>query len=162
MTTIAVNADEIAWDSQVTYGNVRAVMPNDKVSFCFGAIYGCAGDAAACEKLPEWHNRGAKPRSKPDGPWQMIVVNAKGCFYYTDDQPTGHAVTVPFAIGSGQDFALSAMRSGKTPGEAVAIAADFDIYTGHPVKAVKIMAEMLKKPRRKTKVKPKKKASRRS
>jgi ATP-dependent protease HslVU (ClpYQ) peptidase subunit len=162
MTTIAVNQDEIAWDSQITYGNVRSVMPNDKVTFAYGAIYACAGDAAACEALPTWHKRGAKIKSKPEGPWQMIVVTAKGCFYFTDDQPTGHKISIPFAIGSGQDFALSAMRSGKSPSDAVAIAADFDIYTGHPIKSVKIVPEMFKAPRRKTKAAASKKKPRRS
>lgn len=42
------------------------------------------------------------------------------------------------AIGSGRDFALAAMRLGKSPREAVELSAEFDVYTGGEIEVVEI------------------------
>ena len=67
MTTIAVSETEIAWDSQLTNGNVRHQALTEKVSVIGKTIYGCAGDAGACQHAPEWHAKGARVRSAPKG-----------------------------------------------------------------------------------------------
>ena len=44
----------------------------------------------------------------------------------------------PFAIGSGQDFAMGAMYSGKTAVEAVRIAIKLDANSGGPVRSITV------------------------
>lgn len=43
-----------------------------------------------------------------------------------------------YAIGSGMQYAMAAMESGKTPLQAVKIAAKYDIYTGKGYKEFKL------------------------
>lgn len=59
---------------------------------------------------------------------QIIVASPYGmwCVLNTREIISG----IEFVIGSGRAFALGALRAGATPGEAISIAASYDIYTG--------------------------------
>lgn len=138
MTTIAVTATEIAWDSQATRGNIRTVCPNEKVTVIGRTIYGPCGEAEACELLPFWHANGCRKKNMPEGDWSMLVVNRYGVRYYSGDNPHGHFVSAPTAIGSGGEIALTALHLGSTAIEAVQIAAQLDVFTGGEIKSLSI------------------------
>lgn len=44
----------------------------------------------------------------------------------------------PYAIGSGEEFAMGAMLAGSTAAEAVKIASKLDVYTGGPVRTLAV------------------------
>lgn len=138
MTTIAVTATEIAWDSQSTRGNIRGIAATEKVFAIAGHIYACCGEADACEVAPYWHADGADPRKLPKGDWGMLVINEVGIRFYGRDCPNGYFLAYPQAIGSGNEYALTAMMLGKTALQAVEVAAAIDIYTGGPFKSMKL------------------------
>ena len=158
MTTIAVSEFEIAWDSQVTKGNVKASVAVDKVVVVDNKIYACCGDADCCEALPKWHAAGAKTKKIPEGDWEMLVISERGIKHYTDSMPTGMTSPVPTAIGSGGDFALTALRMGKSAAEAVSVAIGMDIFSGPPVKVLRF-DDVFKAAKRKRAVKRKRAGS---
>lgn len=49
-----------------------------------------------------------------------------------------YSVGKTFAIGSGCKYAMAAMACGKTPAEAVKVAAKFDCFTGGPVRSIAV------------------------
>lgn len=44
----------------------------------------------------------------------------------------------PYAIGSGEEFAMGAMLAGSTAADAVRIASKLDVYTGGPVRTLAV------------------------
>jgi ATP-dependent protease HslVU (ClpYQ) peptidase subunit len=138
MTTIAAIGDEIAWDSQVTAGYTRSMVPFDKVRVFGRTIIATCGDFSAADKLPNWVLRGARKKSAPAGEWTCLVITEKAIRIYENDRLDGTLVTLPVAIGTGEEFALGAMGFGATARQAVEVAAKFDVMTGGEIKSLKI------------------------
>jgi hypothetical protein len=74
---------------------------------------------------------------RPDGLWvyesTIIPVRLKNDYW---------------AVGTGANFAIAAMRLGNSPATAVAIAAEFDPFTRHPIEAFQLEAQDEKKTNR--------------
>lgn len=151
MTTVAVSHTEIAYDSQVTYGNRKAATPRPKVTIVKGTVYAAAGDASAVELLPKWHQAGAKPDKAPKGDWEFLAITRAGMRHYTDSSPHGVSVQAPMALGSGGDFALAAMVLGHSATDGVKLAAALDVYTGFEIAShtLEDVLGPIKKPRKK-------------
>lgn len=150
MTTVAWNEHTIAWDTLVTVGSEKYVHNNcEKVVIHKGRIFALCGDAGMLKKsLIPWWEKGHKPETAPDGEWEMIVISHDGVRLYNSEN--AHAeVDTPhvFAIGSGGTAARAALLCGKTPEEAVAVAAQIDKGTGGPVCSARLH-EHIKKPGR--------------
>jgi hypothetical protein len=71
----------------------------------------------------------------PDGGCYLLVGKSK-VFCLEADKMIPYKVSKTFAIGSGCKFAMAAMACGKTPAEAVKIAAKLDPSTGGAVRSI--------------------------
>lgn len=70
----------------------------------------------------------------------LEVTSEGGIYHYLGrDKAIGGPAEVQqdyMAIGSGREFALTALHLGKTPEEAIKIASELDIYTGSEIEIV--------------------------
>lgn len=63
-----------------------------------------------------------------------MIINLDGSIERLEDTLVLFPINCPFhAIGSGRDFAISAMSMGKTAKEGVELAAQWDLWTGGPI-----------------------------
>lgn len=134
MTTIALNSSHIAADGRSCFGSQIQTEERIKLHLSGPYIYAVAGKGAVTNALIAWHQAGADPARVPPGnfDWDLLVVSIEDRFIYQSTCPYPRSLEPdePFAMGSGDDFALAALDLGKTPAEAVAAAAKRDIYTG--------------------------------
>ena len=142
MTTVAANKTTIASDLQFTYGQTRFKgktkifeFPKEKAQFVLKtdrAYAGVSGNADQIASLVEWLHDG-EPHSKVPKlrNLELLVLTGDGRLYLGKGLSAFLQVDEPFwAIGSGMDFAIGAMRQGATPLEAVKVAAKSDVNTG--------------------------------
>lgn len=152
----------MAWDSKVSAGYTHQELDQEKVFQSQGIWYGVAGDVSIAniietmdvkppskDMLPReqdlWVTRTLIPRmrklcseSSPFGQYRIhaqILVAFNGRVYEIGgDYSRVRNKSGMYAIGSGTDFAIAALQSGKTPREAVEVAAANDSGTGHGIK----------------------------
>lgn len=133
MTVICTDGRTICADGLSTRG-YRPVMTNyKKLHLRHGRIYALSGTSPMLEAVIAWHHAGADPTKKPPdakGEWALLVVDDAGAWFYDNDFPYREEAELPFAIGCGRDWAIAAMKLGKTPKEAVEFACSQDVYCG--------------------------------
>lgn len=147
MTTIAWDGKTLAADSMGDQNCLRmkavkvhrGVLADGKAF-----IFGGAGRTSDCIQLYEWIKtldsktltRELYPhQSDANDPTCLLAVKRDGVFRKTGP------LLVPvyedfYAVGSGRDFAISAMHFGKTAAEAVKHAIQFDLYSGGAVRTM--------------------------
>lgn len=131
MTTIASSRREVAFDTR-TVEDAKYWRADDKVVRVRNYLVGCAGDDA---QIQEFLRCLRNPRRKKPELSDLVALalGPDGIWHYRNSM-VGTPVHTPFfAIGSGEGYALGAMSAGKSPKEAVEIAADWDPNTGRPV-----------------------------
>jgi len=147
MTTCAWNGEFIAAD---TLGDQQCLrMYNTKIYQSDTLIMAGAGERAwmlrywqaiKSMSLQEVLSLGYPDYNSENNHPGMILVgrhNPKTAWFLTGN--AWSPITRPYhAIGSGRDFALTAMRLGQPIGRAIEIAAEFDVYTGGQIEVVKI------------------------
>lgn len=128
MTVIATDGKTVAADTQSLFGSEeRALRRAQKIVAEGGLVFGVAGVAGMRKHVIKWYLDGADPHNVPpshksDG-WTLMVVHPGGrVTVCNDDSPYPSDVDPPFAIGSGDRVAQTAMLCGKSPAEAVALA----------------------------------------
>lgn len=157
MTTVAIVADEIAWDSlQMLNGDVRAATPLDKVRVIGSKILCFAGNSDDEVAIVEWLEKGGKPsrfpKPQPDSDYEAVVISDKGVLLYTDNMTKGVPISTPHCIGSGGAKALGALAYMRLTGvpenavDAVKAAALVDAYTGGEIKSLRISEVLARKP----------------
>lgn len=140
MTTIATDGKCVAYDKRMTsaQGFLMGEESRKALPVSEHVIAAASGSQQDGDAFLEWVTRdvaGERPeKPKPDDDFCGIIVDTKQgtCLYYRDKLRPAQ-VTVPFAIGSGDDLAIGAMLAGKHPAEAVRIAAMRDLNTGADV-----------------------------
>lgn len=142
MTTICTDGVTFAADTQSLFGDEIAAKRAQKITVQGGCVFGLAGSAGMTKPVIAWYLDGADPKEVPptfkcDG-WSMLVADGEKLFYLTDDCPYPVEVGPPFAIGSGEKIASTAMHCGKTPAEAVALAIKLMAATGGEVDVINI------------------------
>jgi len=140
MTTIAYShkLKQIAVDSRATAGTLIADDKCNKVFKRDGLVFIACGSVADLELLTDSYPFGYEGMS--DLSASAFVVD-DGKVYQCDIQSGKYNVTpidFDMALGSGCDFALSAMDFGKTPKEAVKYAMTRDCATGGKIQVVKV------------------------
>lgn len=134
MTTIAWDGKTLAADRRVVRGSVRVGTTGKLLRLSDGRLTAFSGLLCHREGFLEYaEGRRACP---PSGEYTAIIVELDGrVFRYEEglgriqeNGPGGIA-----AAGSGLEFALAAMLCGRSAAEAVAVAAQLDIYTGDGV-----------------------------
>ena len=135
MTTIACTCSEIASDSQASDDTICHVKKLFRVP---GGILGFSGVASSGPRLAYWlinERRGDPPDM--DGTNAVLITGVD--IYLFDESPHPYSLEDKFAaLGTGSMAALSAMHCGKTPAEAVKIAAKIDPFTGGKIRTMVI------------------------
>lgn len=141
MTTIAANKNTIACDLQFTYGeNVKMKGASKIIEFkgpwCkqfFNAEYAYVGFAGNVNKWCEvvsWITVSVDKIPKLKG-IELLALTSNNELFYGSGLTHWMRLERPFfAIGSGSHLALGAMEAGKSPMEAVKVAAQHDVFTG--------------------------------
>ena len=148
MTTIVWDGQQLASDSQLTVNwNVISQEPFIKLQLLKGIFInpetkeednlvgmGFSGDAAQIYPFRDWLLAGCKREEYAEEFKECCVIlvcrNSVWQFHYSPDPlPVRNTV----AVGSGCDFATSALSLGKTAPEAVIHAIKHDVYSSRPV-----------------------------
>jgi hypothetical protein len=105
-----------------------------------GSIYGIAGEMSKCLQFVAWRkNVQEKPQFTDSDNFCAIELTPKGKIMKWEQELFPIEVDSPFyAIGSGAAYALGAASAGKTPRQAVQIAARWDEATGSEVQTMSI------------------------
>lgn len=140
MTTIAYKDGVIAYDSQITRGDVITYDDYDKCIEQAGVKFFC------CGAVPDYHRLvdvyfGAKPDGNIDA--TAIVLDGESLMMVAVDDTTGLWKSPikpdrPYAIGSGTPYAFTAMDMGASAEKAVEMAARRDTSTGGKVRTLRI------------------------
>ncbi|WP_028449689.1 hypothetical protein [Chitinibacter tainanensis] len=146
MTTVAWDGKTLAADRQVTYGNQRFEI---KKLFVIGdgkLLMAGAGTADDLKLFASWLEDSFADNELLFGgetpeidDLQAIVINTQtGESYLYGEKLVPIEIKAPFAIGSGGDFAMAAMKLGKSAKEAVELASEIDIFSGFGVDYVDV------------------------
>lgn len=144
MTTIAWKNGVVATDSQSTssYKRFDAVKACriDKGPFtghvlAFAGLYALFGVIKAQVESGE-----LQPIStgSDDGDATVLLIGRRIAYRMESQNMTPVEVKSPYAIGSGECFAMGAMLAGAEAEDAVRIASRLDIYTGGKVRSITI------------------------
>lgn len=157
---------EIAFDSKVSNGYTFWELKEDKVAEVNGMFFGVAGRLRALnavhnmdlnapdknlseKELTKWVHRVLVPKLRqtiheaiPDGAWDsqsgvLAVVN-KDVYEIDSDFSVTQSTDGVYGIGSGSDYAKSALDFGSSVVDAVKYASKKDIWTGYTVKSLVI------------------------
>lgn len=140
MTTIAFDGRVLAGDRQANWGGTP--IPTRKVFKVrhprHGAwIWGCSGSAAESTAFDRWAKGLGSPTALKGS--VVLAVNEDGAIWTMDEQLVWVRLdTDCWAIGSGTDYALGAMKAGASAKEAVEIASALDVHTGLGVDCVRL------------------------
>lgn len=138
----------MAADYQVTDGN--CVYTAKKIGIIGDCIVGVAGLVTATNKFLTWFRAGRPAEGAPnlveddkddDTPFNALVLKRSGLYIYVDCCDPDKIEDREYAIGSGQQVALFAMRRlGWNPAEAVKGAHDVDPHTGPKIQTLDVSA----------------------
>lgn len=137
MTTIAWDGKTLAGDKQATdnSGLMTLVTKVFRVGDC---LLGGTGNTVAIQEFIAWYKRGCDVdkfpphlRDSEKHYCHILEVNSDRTLHVYENSPYSFEVErIHHAMGSGRDFALMAMRLGKTAEAAVLLAGEFDSGTG--------------------------------
>ncbi len=134
MTTIAYDGVTLATDSRVTsdgmvFGSVCKIITLDN-----GGLLASAGDICLAHAVADWLNGNTDKPQVSDKPNYMgLLLDPKAAAMEITQDMNVFPACVPWAGGSGEAYAMTAMLCGKSAIEAVKIACKLDIYSGLPV-----------------------------
>ena len=131
MSCIAWDGEMLAADKQASVGGLART--TTKIKQIRNFLVGYAGEAVQGEEMVAWLSKGAKPNTFPEAQrdkddWVAMLVIRPGVIIQIYERSPYPMVLEDktMAIGSGRDFALTAMFLGKRADEAVRIACHFD------------------------------------
>lgn len=132
----------MAADTQVT-SCARKFRAHKVRRLADGSLFGITGHLSVGLQLSRWAERGFKASERPtlpeDSSVECLLVRPNGTIWCVDDDLEPLPYTDEFiAIGSGGPYAVAAMECGRTPEEAVRVAAKFDAATSEPVEVFKL------------------------
>lgn len=140
MTTIAFDGKTLCVDSQITSGHLLFGAATKLWRLESGALLAMSGDAGLCHEVMLWlDKKGDKPSPGENESACGIMVEADGSTWECGSKPLRcFPACVPWAGGTGETIAMTAMRCGKTAQEAVELACEMDIYTSGPLQTVTV------------------------
>lgn len=156
MTTIAANRKVMAADSRITGG--IPICYCDKIFRIRDSLVGVCGDNAFTTKWLEWFRREMPPVEslmdiEEEKEFLALELNANGLWLYTNTCEPDGLHDKFYSIGSGAMSAMAAMHLGKSPADAVRVAALYDEGTGGRVKELTVLPPRKEKPKREKKLK---------
>lgn len=138
MTTIAYRGRVLAGDTLEIQGDTKLPGVSRKVfKLRDGSLFGAAGTSQDIALVLQSLKTGKFP-DKEDLDVLALHIRSDGSVWRTEGK-TWEKISVPYAaIGSGQDFALCAMKLGHDAKTAVRMGIEFDRNSGGRVQAVKL------------------------
>jgi ATP-dependent protease HslVU (ClpYQ) peptidase subunit len=133
MTTIAYDGKTLAADTLVTSGDHKFGTATKIHKLDDGRVIAASGTSDFIHAVVTWLNGGDKPEMKEGDRFLGIVVYPSGEAKELSEQLRLFPACIPWATGSGEAYALTAMKCGKNAREAVEIAIQIDIYSGGQV-----------------------------
>lgn len=140
MTTIAYKDGVIAYDSQITRGDVITYDDYEKCIEQGGVKFFCSGAVPDFQRLVDAYF-GAKQDGNIDA--TALVLDGESLMMVAVDDATGLwkspvLLDRPYAIGSGTPYAYAAMDMGASAEKAVEMAARRDTGTGGRVRTMRV------------------------
>ena len=137
MTTIAAKFStlEIAADSMIS-GEDSFYLAS-KLRRGKNSIYGACGDWDKVLKAFFLLESGAT-EWESDLDVTILELRSDGIWVYENTIIPVHLKNDYWAVGTGANFAIAAMRLGNSPATAVSIAAEFDPFTNQPIESLQL------------------------
>ena len=139
MTTIVWDGKTLAADGRCTAGNRVASNDMDKIyvdvhSEVRGSTviaYALAGSADMAHRIGEWINEGCEVTDEfKECNFECVIITEEEAFVYCSESNDICTTFGNQCLGSGHDFAVSALAMGKNAVKAVQFAASIDIFSG--------------------------------
>lgn len=147
MTTVAWDGKTLASDTQASTGSVVCSLSEQKIYTppesgweIYGSkvlAFGCSGDCGAEMELQDLlkHNLTYSSEFLPTFSFTALAIIGAGRAYIITKEKGETRASIslqvePYAIGSGDLIARTAMHCGKDAREAVQVAIDLDCYSG--------------------------------
>lgn len=135
----------VCWDGKTLAADRRSVLgstiyPVTKIWRIRGCLVGGAGDFERINEMAAWFAAGENPEKLP--PFQrdnndfasLLVIQPGGVIMRYDRGPIPFKIeSRHYSIGSGREYAATAMHLGKTAKEAVEITSELDMTCGNGV-----------------------------
>jgi ATP-dependent protease HslVU (ClpYQ) peptidase subunit len=135
----------VAWDGQTLAGDTLGVVAGylrqraRKVhKLPDGRLIGGAGNYAELLQVLVWLTDDESEEPSLEDFAGLLVQPDGRAFVFSEDRVMIPLLEARYAIGSGRDFALSAMWYGATAAEAVRHASQFDVWTGPEVEIIQL------------------------
>lgn len=139
MTTIAFDGKTLCADSQVTSGGLKFGAAKKLWRLESGALLAMSGDIGLCYQVMLWLNgKSDKPTRTSDESVSGLLIEPDGSAWEYSTDLHRFPARAPWAGGTGETIAMTAMRCGKTAQEAVELACEMDIYTSGPLQTVTV------------------------
>lgn len=129
MTTIIALPDRMVADKQLTAGNTKIACK--KVLTLNGHLVGAAGSESSIQKFFRWcSDQRDTSQFNDEDDFEGVVLTPKGIYHFYNRISPVLVDQKFLAVGSGAMAAMACLHCGKTPEEAIAIAAKLDSHTG--------------------------------
>lgn len=134
MTTIAFDGEYLYSDSQVTYAQRKS---NIKKMFRVGNKYiAIAGDVSRWPSILKAVEANIGISSAVGSDSTLFLVKDKKLTIYSEGETWEQAA--PDFAGTGAPYAFGAHKAGSSVKDSVKIAASLDLYSGGPIKQLKV------------------------
>ncbi len=141
MTTIAWDGKTLAADRRVNFSGISDAQTTKIVKTDKG-LCGAAGITSLCSAFKRWFEAGEEgehPSLKVDNEISTaVIIRPDGRMFLYDSYGWSEIYAKHYAMGSGWEIAIGAMKAGKTAEEAVLIAAKLDGNTGDEVDVLEL------------------------
>lgn len=145
MTTIVYRAGILAADSRAYSGDKNPIGEKRKIHrLADGSLIGASSNkVGVCEKFRRLvEESGVDGTFEDEIPVQAIVIRPDGSvFYFNDlDSFSGPIKSEYLAIGSGEEYAIGALKMGASAVDAVRIAIECDPWTGGAIHTLELQS----------------------
>lgn len=145
MTTIAFDGVTLAADSQIG-GHYLNQITYPKIIRVKDGYIGWAGNVQDVQCAVKWFKAGADPEKAPKGDWTFVFVDSARRAHEYERHPDHpdvdiHPVecNIPYALGTGAQLAIGAMKAGACAAQAVNIAIECDKHSGGEVDKIDVV-----------------------
>lgn len=143
MTTIAYDGKTISADSRITSGN-EIITDNQQKIFKLKKnsknyiAFAISGEIRFARVFEKWIKSNGEFTLSMENTCIVAITNKGKAHKYYDDDNYESSMSECVCVGSGRDYAITALRLGKTPKVAVKIASELDVFTGGKITSLNI------------------------